>query len=238
MKNGDGKFILKKSNTFDCLNGCYSIEGLRAYRGRPVDYQHFINYLLTKRGGFMKMAFAFAKRMAAAAAVAVMCWAGAAGAQTWEVGVGADSANVIATLSAGTLTVSGTGAMRDYEGIGPPWGLIRNQINTIIIEDGVTIIGSLAFPDFANLTSVTIANSVTMINLRAFMASSALTSVIIPNSVEFIGLGAFQNSGLTSVIIGDSVKWIANYAFYFCKNLTSVTVLSTVPPHLYGNMVC
>ena len=117
-----------------------------------------------------------------------------------------------------TLTISGTGEMKNYNYYSrAPWYSIQNNIKTVVIESGVTSIGSYAFSGCSGLTSVTIPNSVTSIGEGAFEECSGLTSVIIPNSVTSIGAGAFFNcSGLTSVTIPNSVTSIESSAFGGC----------------------
>ena len=168
--------------------------------------------------------------------------------QTWEIGY-PNAADVIATLEDGTLTISGTGEMK-YVGF-PPWDSFKNSITSVIIGDGVSNIGGLAFFNCSNLTSVKIGNSVASIGESAFLNCSGLTNIYIPNSVISIGYHAFDKTGLlsvaipnsvtsigdwafdwctglTSVTIGNSVTSIGNYAFYYCYNLTSVTIPSSV----------
>ena len=59
--------------------------------------------------------------------------------------------------SEGTLTISGTGKMNDYSFSGTPWyNMYRSQINSVVIEDGVTSIGDSAFWDCSSLTSIAI----------------------------------------------------------------------------------
>ena len=92
-----------------------------------------------------------------------------------------------------TLTISGTGAMYDFEDSSEaPWNVYCEKFLTVKIESGVTTIGSWAFSDCSNLTSVTIPNSVTTIGECAFSWCSSLTSVTIPNSVTTIGNCAFS----------------------------------------------
>ena len=93
----------------------------------------------------------------------------------------------------------------------------------------VTSIGSMAFNNCSDLTSVTIPNTVTSIDDSAFRYCSGLTSITIPSSVTSIGYWAFDNCrGLTSVTIPGSVTSIGGSAFRYCTSLTSVTIPSSV----------
>ncbi len=132
--------------------------------------------------------------------------------------------------STGTLTIQGSGAMTNYYlSSDTPWYSYKNDIKTVIIEEGVTNIGRSAFSGCSGLTSVTIPNGVTSIGQSAFYGCSSLTSVTIPNSVTSIGESAFSDcSGLTSVIIPNSVTSIGGYAFKGCSGLTSVTIPNSV----------
>ncbi len=92
-----------------------------------------------------------------------------------------------------TLTISGTGAMADYNNPSErPWYSYVEEIETVIIEDGVTGIGSSAFVACSDLTTVTIPASVTSIGNYAFNFCSGLTAVTIPASVKRIGVEAFS----------------------------------------------
>ncbi|MBQ6777396.1 MAG: leucine-rich repeat domain-containing protein [Paludibacteraceae bacterium] len=92
--------------------------------------------------------------------------------------------NLTWNLTGGVLTISGTGAMNDYNsGTSVPWYTYRSSITSAIVENGVTSIGDNAFYQCVDLTSVTIPNSVTVIGYLAFYECSSLTSVTIPNSV-------------------------------------------------------
>jgi len=64
-----------------------------------------------------------------------------------------------------TLTISGSGKMSvgNY-----PWSKYRTDISKVVIENGVTSIGSSAFADCANLSSITIPNSVVDVGSNAF----------------------------------------------------------------------
>lgn len=132
--------------------------------------------------------------------------------------------NLTWKLVDGVMTISGTGAMKDYtdNSFSTPWSSIRSKINKVIFYNGVTSVGKHAFWDCKNLTSIIIPDSVTSIGDSAFSSCSNLTSITIPNSVTSIGFAAFRRcSNLSSIVIPDSVTYIGEYAFEKCANLTS-----------------
>lgn len=75
------------------------------------------------------------------------------------------------TYKDGTLTISGSGAMRDYsDAEKAPWA--GEEVENVVVEDGVTHIGENAFDQNANLKSVSISKSVTSLADTAFNAES------------------------------------------------------------------
>jgi hypothetical protein len=127
-----------------------------------------------------------------------------------------------------TLTISGNGSMDYYFYGKAPWHY-QNSIKTLVIQDGVTVIGERAFYACYGLTSVSIGNSVLYIGKQAFAYCSGLTSVSTGNSVTHIDEQAFIDcSGLTSVPIGNSVTYIGDLAFAGCSGLTNVTIPNSV----------
>jgi hypothetical protein len=129
-----------------------------------------------------------------------------------------------------TLTISGNGAMADYDyNNSAPWYSYKNDITTMDIQQGVTHIGDEAFSYCNNLTSVDIPNSVTIIGDAAFESCSGLTSVTIPNSVKTIGDAAFLFCiKLTTISIPNSVTIIGDIAFAQCGRLTSINIPNSV----------
>ena len=82
-----------------------------------------------------------------------------------------------------------------------PWFNDRSKINKVVIEYGVTSIGSRVFHLCFRLSSITIPNSVTSIGDYAFKDCN-ITSITIPNSVTSIGENVFRdNLRLTSIIV-------------------------------------
>ena len=130
----------------------------------------------------------------------------------------------------GTLTIQGTGDMKNYNFTLTPWRSYRSDILVVIIKDGVTSIGNYAFFDCSALSYVSIPNSVTSIGANAFLGCTSLTAVEISDNVTSIGNSAFRDcTGLTSVTIGSGVKKIGNFAFSSGVNLSSINVNMNIP---------
>ena len=137
--------------------------------------------------------------------------------------------NLTWSFSNNVLAISGLGAMENYTSYTQiPWFSFRDSIVSVVIDNGPTSIGDMAFYLCKVLTSVTISNSVKSIGNNAFYVCSALTSITIPDSVTSIGTEAFARSGLTSVTLPNKLTAIAEKAFYYCENLTSVTIPNSV----------
>lgn len=93
-----------------------------------------------------------------------------------------------------TLTISGKGAMPDFEGTGDPvcpWESEKQKIKKVIIEEGVTNIGKSAFRGCSELAEVHISKTVKKIGISAFQDCTALTQIDIPDSVNSVGSFAF-----------------------------------------------
>lgn len=124
-----------------------------------------------------------------------------------------------------TLTISGKGAMYNYPSTVmdpdddddlPPWDKLELTVDKIVINKGVTTVGSYAFVD-TYPKSVSISNTVTSIGECAFFAyyGENLKSIKIPESVKSIGAYAFEGQlGLTKITIPKSVKQIGEGAFH------------------------
>ena len=141
-----------------------------------------------------------------------------------------ENATWLLDLETGKLTISGTGAMYDYNyDDHPTWQEYIDSITSVEIASGITTIGSLAFNGCQNLTEVTIPYGVTSIGHSAFFDCVSLTEVTIPYGVTSIGSSAFHGCvSLTEVTIPDSVTSIGDEAFSYCENLQSVTIPSSV----------
>lgn len=93
---------------------------------------------------------------------------------------GAEGSDLTWELTDGTLTISGTGAMKDYGYSGRaevPWYDQRDTITKVVFGDGVTHIGSFAFYQHTALTSFEMTDSVVSFGQGAFQGCSALTTM-------------------------------------------------------------
>ena len=144
---------------------------------------------------------------------------------------------------AGTPTISGTGPMKDYTySSSAPWYSNRSSVKKVVIEDGVTTVGSYAFSSYSSLTSVMIPDSVTTISSSAFYDHDNRPSIWVrENNSNYSSdsQGVLFNKDKTTLIqapstltgrymIPDSVTIIESSAFRSCYGLASVTIPDSV----------
>ncbi len=125
----------------------------------------------------------------------------------------------------GTLTISGSGDMKDYSSGWTPWYSNRADIIEAVISDGVTSIGASTFCNCDSLLSVSISDNVTSIGNYAFSGCSSITNITIPDNVTSIGNYAFSGcSSITDITIPDNVTSIGSYTFSGCSGITNITI--------------
>ena len=104
------------------------------------------------------------------------------------------SGDCTVTLNNGTMTVSGKGAMANYEASSDrPWNDYRNDVTSVVVESGVTTVGNFVFHGFEKMTSVTLPEGLTRIGEIAFTSCKELTSITIPSTVTSIEYDAFYS---------------------------------------------
>ena len=132
-------------------------------------------------------------------------------------GAEGDGTNLSWTLDVdGTLTVSGEGDMKSYQYIDPErtWLSTPVPVRKVVLEEGVTSIGGVAFYGFDAMTDIEIPAGVTSIGETAFCDCVSQTSVAVPEGVTRIGHTAFYGcSSLTDVTLPDCVTSIGPSAF-------------------------
>ena len=103
------------------------------------------------------------------------------------------------------------------------------NVTSVTIPAGVTSIGSGAFELCTSLMSIAIPETVTNIGVSAFYDCAALASVTIPAGLTSIADQTFDDcSGLTRFMIPAGVTNIGNNAFQQCYGLSNVTIPDSV----------
>jgi hypothetical protein len=125
----------------------------------------------------------------------------------------------------GTLTISGSGDMWNYDRPGGPWSTGYNSqpdVTSVVLPSGLTSIGTYAFRDCC-FTSVTLPESVATIGEMAFWGCDKLESINLPKTICYIGDGAFEGcQNLKSIDI--PANCLGEGVFAHCYALSNVTI--------------
>ena len=155
----------------------------------------------------------------------------------WEVSTG--------VLSGKTLTISGTGAMPDFDfpngNLAPWWNYealgmltsfgnfkLEGELKKVVIKDGVTNVGDYALFFLPAATQVTLPDSVTSIGRYGIAMCSKLTGMSIPKGVTGIGDFGLAGNGLTAVTLPDGLQSLGRGAFDSCASLTNTTLPAAI----------
>ena len=155
----------------------------------------------------------------------------------WEVSTG--------VFSGKTLTISGTGAMPDFDfpngNLAPWWNYealgmltsfgnfkLEGELKKVVIKDGVTNVGNYALFFLPAATQVTLPESVTSIGRYGIAMCSKLTGMSIPKGVTEIGDFGLAGDGLTAVTLPDGLQSLGRGAFDTCASLTNTTLPAAI----------
>ena len=155
----------------------------------------------------------------------------------WEVSTG--------VLSGKTLTISGTGAMPDFDfpngNLAPWWNYealgmltsfgnfkLEGELKKVVIKDGVTNVSNYALFFLPAATQVTLPESVTHIGRYGIAMCSKLTGLSIPKGVTGIGDFGLAGNGLTAVTLPDGLQSLGRGAFDSCASLTNTTLPAAI----------
>ena len=155
----------------------------------------------------------------------------------WEVSTG--------VFSGKTLTISGTGAMPDFDfpngNLAPWWNYealgmltsfgnfkLEGELKKVVIKDGVTNVGDYALFFLPAATQVTLPGSVTSIGRYGIAMCSKLTGLSIPKGVTEIGDFGLAGDGLTAVTLPDGLQSLGRGAFDTCASLTNTTLPAAI----------
>ena len=155
----------------------------------------------------------------------------------WEVSTG--------VFSGKTLTISGTGAMPDFDfpngNLAPWWNYealgmltsfgnfkLEGELKKVVIKDGVTNVGDYALFFLPAATQITLPESVTSIGRYGIAMCSKLTGMSIPKGVTEIGDFGLAGDGLTAVTLPDGLQSLGRGAFDTCASLTNTTLPAAI----------
>ena len=103
-----------------------------------------------------------------------------------------------------------------------PWYWYKRDITSIVVGEGITLIGENVFSQTTNLKTVTLPESLRKIGAGAFSDCVNLETINIPAGVEEISDNTFYNCRKLKNINLSNVLIIGDYAFYRCSSLESV----------------
>ena len=122
-----------------------------------------------------------------------------------------------------TFSVNKGSTFADHNGVS--YSYDSGLPNYTYTNSSITSIGSGAFTNDFDLTSVAIGNIVTSIGASAFNACISLATITFnsTSTLASIGANAFEGTAITSITIPDSTTTIGNNAFLIDTVLSSVT---------------
>ena len=130
-----------------------------------------------------------------------------------------------------TLTFTGNKDISDFAMNGhdrePSWYRWSDKTEHIVIEEGITGIGSEAFAGFVKVLSVNIPYTVKKIKRSSFENNYRLREIQIPNEVISIGDKAFAGCyGLKNLSLPSKLNYVGS--FEFCRNIKSISLPDSI----------
>lgn len=155
----------------------------------------------------------------------------------WEVSTG--------VLSGKTLTISGTGAMPDFDfpngNLAPWWNYealgmltsfgsfkLEGELKKVVIQDGVTNVSNYALFFLPAATQITLPESVTSIGRYGIALCSKLNGVSLPKAVTAIGDFGLAGNSFTAVSLPDGLQSLGRGAFDACASLSGMTLPAAI----------
>ena len=128
-------------------------------------------------------------------------------------------------VSAGVLTVSGSGFMGPWGSQTPPWYPLRDQIIHVVFSGPIGTIYTGAFQGCTALSSITWSTGLSIIYPYGFSGCSGLSALSLPQGLRELSAGAFSGcTDLSSVTFPESLITIGPGCFSGCGSLSSVSI--------------
>ena len=155
----------------------------------------------------------------------------------WEVSTGA--------LSGKTLTISGTGAMPNFnfpEGNLAPWwnyealGMLTSfgnfklegELKKVVIKDGVTNVSDYALFFLPAAEQITLPKTVTSIGRYGIGLCSKLKGISLPKAMTDIGDFGLAGNSFTAITLPDGLQTLGRGAFDSCASLSGVSLPAAI----------
>ena len=155
----------------------------------------------------------------------------------WEVSTG--------VLSGKTLTISGTGAMPDFDfpngNLAPWWNYealgmltsfgnfkLEGELKKVVIKDGVTNVSNYALFFLPAATQITLPESVTSIGRYGIALCAKLKGISLPKAVTGIGDFGLAGNNFTSISLPDGLQTLGRGAFDACASLSGMTLPAAI----------
>lgn len=130
----------------------------------------------------------------------------------------------------GVMWIKGEGAMRNYNRFGAlitnmPWKKFRDKITAVVIDKGITTVGSCAFLECENLSRIWIDDTVQELCDWAFSDCKNLRAVRMSSRTQSIGYSAFLNcESLADIRLPQTLQAIKSIAFENNKALEYIDI--------------
>lgn len=148
-------------------------------------------------------------------------------------------------LDGKTLTISGTGAMPDFDfpngNLAPWWNYealgmltsfgnfkLEGELKKVVIKDGVTNVSNYALFFLPAATQVTLPESVTSIGRYGIALCAKLKGISLPKAVTGIGDFGLAGNNFTSISLPDGLQTLGRGAFDACASLSGMTLPAAI----------
>lgn len=158
-------------------------------------------------------------------------------------------------LDGKTLTISGKGAMPDFDfpngNLAPWWNYealgmltsfgnfkLEGELKKVVIKDGVTNVSNYALFFLPAATQITLPESVTSIGRYGIALCSKLNGISLPRAVTAIGDFGLAGNSFTAVSLPDGLQALGRGAFDACASLSGMTLpaaITAVPDKCFND---
>ena len=133
----------------------------------------------------------------------------------------------------GVLTISGKDGIYEYGWYGEddvyhpaPWAEEgMPAVKKLVVNSGITYIGSSTFEGLDQLTSVSLPDTMEYIGWDAFSDCASLTSIVVPEGIKVLYANTFARcTSLRSVKLPSTLEWINDCIFSGCTSLQDIVL--------------